>query len=216
MQPKALLFDLDGTLLDSASIIATVLDSMRAEQGRDALQLATYKSWISLGAEQLVANALQLPATQVLDALAEFRRRYRLLPTPPASLFPGASATLAALHGAGWRLAVCSNKPEVLCRKALQELGLARYFGSVVGGDTAPFPKPHAAPLQHALAELQVAAPRALLVGDSTVDQQAAAAAGLPFIFFTGGYDDGVAAGTPRASIARLDQLPHLLTELLP
>jgi phosphoglycolate phosphatase len=162
-----------------------------------------------------VARALDLPPTAVLDSLAEFRRRYRLLPTPPASLFPGAAATLAALHGAGWRLAVCSNKPEVLCRKALQDLGLDHYFGSVVGGDTAPFPKPHAAPVQHALAELQVAAPRALLVGDSTVDQQAAAAAGVPFIFFTGGYDDGVAAGTPRASIDRLGQLPDLLAHLL-
>jgi phosphoglycolate phosphatase len=147
----------------------------------------------------------------VPSALAEFRRRYRALPTPPETLFPGAADTLAALAALGHPMAICSNKPEVLCVKVLQDLDLHRWFGSVVGGDSASSPKPHRAPLDHALAALSATDGPAVLIGDSTVDQEAAAAAGLPFIFFTGGYDDGVQPGTPYASIDRLHQLLALL-----
>lgn len=211
MRPVALLFDLDGTLIDSAAVIATVLNGMRAEQGDAALPVASYRGWISLGAEQLVGNALGLPMAGVPPALAEFRRRYRALPTPPETLFPGVADTLAALAEQGYRMAICSNKPEVLCNKVLQDLDLQRWFGCVVGGDSAASPKPHRAPLDHALAALSASGGPAVLIGDSTVDQEAATAAGIPFIFYTGGYDDGVRPGTPYASIDRLPQLLALL-----
>lgn len=211
MRPPALLFDLDGTLVDSAAVIATVLNGMRAEQDQAAWPVASYRGWISLGAEQLVGNALGLHMDAVPAALAEFRRRYRALPTPPETMFPGVADTLAALAGQGYPMAVCSNKPEVLCIKVLQDLDLLHRFGSVVGGDSAASPKPHRAPLDHALAALSAAGKPAVLIGDSTVDQEAAAAAGIPFIFFTGGYDDGVVPGTPYASIDRLPELLALL-----
>jgi phosphoglycolate phosphatase len=206
-----LLFDLDGTLVDSASTIGQVLNAMRAARGHAPHDSARYRSWVSLGAEQLIANALDAAPDQVAELLAAFRAAYRELPTPASALYPGVAAVLAALHAQGYRMAICSNKPQALCAKVLRDTGLEPYFQVVVGGDTASHPKPHAAPLEHALAALGAQPDQAVLIGDSTVDQRAAAAAGLPFIFFRGGYDDGVQDGGLHAAIDLLEHLPALL-----
>jgi phosphoglycolate phosphatase len=165
---------------------------MRESQGREPLPLNSYRRWISLGAQGLVSNAMDAEVQNVSSLVLEFRCRYRELPTPVNTLFPGVAETVVALAASGVRLGICSNKPEHLCRKVLLETGLSDYFGCVVGGDTASQPKPHRQPLDHALKALGAIAQSAILVGDSTADQRAAYAAQLPFVFFTGGYDDGV------------------------
>lgn len=195
MSIDTVLFDLDGTLLDSAPLVGRILNGMRESQGRAPLSLNSYRQWISLGAADLVGNAMEAEAQNVSTLVLEFRRRYRELPTPTNTLFPGAAETVAALAASGVRLGICSNKPEHLCHKVLLETGLSDYFGSVVGGDTISQPKPHRQPLDYALEALGATAPSAILVGDSTVDQRAAHAAQLRFVFFTGGYDDGVDVG---------------------
>jgi phosphoglycolate phosphatase len=124
------------------------------------------------------------------------------------TLFPGVAETLAILTASGVHLGLCSNKPEHLCRKVLSDTGLAPYFGSVVGGDTTSQPKPHRQPIDCALDALGSAAEFAILVGDSTVDQRAADAAKVPFVFFSHGYDDGVNVGAARW---RVDALPEVL-----
>lgn len=211
MPRDVLLFDLDGTLVDSAATIGQVLNDMRAARGHPPHDVARYRSWVSLGAEQLIAHALDAGPQQVPELLAAFRTAYRELPTPASALYPGVAAVLQALHDQGYRMAICSNKPEALCAKVLRDTGLERYFTVLVGGDTATHAKPHRAPLDLALAGLQANASHAVLIGDSTVDQRAAAAAGLPFIFFRGGYDDGVHADSAHAAIELLEHLPALL-----
>lgn len=204
----AILFDLDGTLVDSAPVIASILNDMRAEQGSLPLPVACFRRWISLGAADLVSRSLAVPLPDIASALEDFRGRYGAMPTPGACLFPGVPETLAILAESGVRLGICSNKPAHLCRKILQETGLFAHFGAIVGGDTAPRPKPHREPLDHALDLLGAHPARAIFVGDSTVDQQAAVAAGVPFVFFAAGYDDGV---DERMAWARIESVPQIL-----
>lgn len=205
------LFDLDGTLLDSAPLARCILNDMRESQGRKPLPLSSYRQWISLGAADLVGNAMEAEAQIVSTLVQEFRHRYREFPTPMDTLFPGVAETVAALAAAGIRLGICSNKPEHLCRKVLLETGLNDYFGSVVGGDTVSQPKPHRQPLDYALEALGATATSAILVGDSTVDQRAAQAAQLPFVFFTGGYDDGVDVGATHWCINAVTQVLDII-----
>lgn len=201
MALEAILFDLDGTLHDSAATIGAVLNGMRVERAATPLPHSHYRTSVSLGAHELIVRTFDVDGHAVPPLLDEFRARYRVLPTPPEIVFDGVDVALAALREAGLRLAICSNKPQALCEKVLQETGLRDYFHCVVGGDSAPHAKPHRAPLDLALDMLGVSAGSALLVGDSTVDQRAARNAGLPFVFFRAGYDDGVTLAADEWSI---------------
>lgn len=207
MSIDTILFDLDGTLLDSAPLVGLILNGMRENQGRAPLPLSSYRQWISLGATDLVGNAMEAEAQNVPTLVKEFRHRYRELPTPINTLFPGVMETIVALAASGVRLGICSNKPEHLCRKVLIETGLSDHFGCVVGGDTVSQPKPYRQPLDYAMGALGAAAPSTIFVGDSTVDQRSADAAQLPFVFFTGGYDDGVDVGAAYWCIDAVTQV---------
>jgi phosphoglycolate phosphatase len=189
----AIIFDLDGTLIDSAPVIGCVFNEMRQTRGKNPWPTDSFREWISLGAASLVCHAMEVPAEAAPPLLDEFRHRYALTPTPKETLYLGVPETLTALHSRGFKLAICSNKPEPLCHKVLRETGLEHFFTCVVGGGKVARPKPDRMPLDFCLASLSVTPDRALFVGDSTVDQRAASAAGVPFAFFEAGYDDGVA-----------------------
>ena len=171
---KAVIFDLDGTLIDSTPIIGKVLNSMREENSLPTLPLDNYRNWISLGAIDLVEKATVGIIGNLDDLLAEFRRRYWLIPTSVESLYSGADWVIKELASHDIKLAICSNKPEHLCKKVLDEIQLLDYFHSVVGGDTATKSKPHREPIDFALRELEAKFGSALFVGDSVVDQNAA------------------------------------------
>lgn len=188
MAAGALLFDLDGTLVDSARDIAAVLSAIRAERGGAAVPVATVRTLVSLGAETLVRHALGEVAGDPQADLATFRTRLRAAPSDPAIVYPGVPAALAALAAAGWRMAVVTNKPEALAVALLATHGLDRHFAAVVGGDTAARAKPDPAPLHHALARLGAGAETALFVGDSDVDAAAARALAIPLLVYRGGY----------------------------
>ncbi len=207
MSIDTILFDLDGTLVDSAPIVGRILNDMRVAQGREPLPLGCFRQWISLGARELVGRAMEAEMEEVSAFVQEFRRLYQELPTPADTLFPGVAETVAVLAASGVRLGLCSNKPEHLCRKVLLETGLGDHFGTVVGGDTVSQPKPHRQPLDYALEVLGATTRSAVLVGDSTVDQCAAHAAQLPFVFFTGGYNDGVNVDAAHWRIDAVSQL---------
>ena len=113
-----------------------------------------YRVWSSRGGNYLVGHALEAGPEAVGALLDEFRRRYHELPTPMESVFPGARELLEQLTDAGCRLAICSNKPQRLCHKLLEETGLIRFFGAIVGGDTLDKSKPDPAPLTYALSRL--------------------------------------------------------------
>lgn len=208
---RAVIFDLDGTLVDSAPLIGAILNGMRAERGLAALPQESFRNLVSLGATELVGNAMGVESASADELVTEFRRRYAAAPTPPESLFDGVQDTLDALADRRIALAICSNKPEALCRKVLADTNLLRYFGVVVGGDTTEHSKPHKKPILEALVGVGAVADEGVLVGDSTVDQRGAAATGLRFVFFSGGYDDGVVRGDCFGIVEKSSQIEQLL-----
>ncbi len=195
----AIVFDLDGTLVDSAPDIRAVASAVLEAEGAPGLSLAETRAFIGNGAPVFVQRMIAargLPGDDATRArlLGAFLARYDSA-LGLTRLYPGAAAALAALAAAGHALGLCTNKPAGPTRALLAHLGLAGTFAAVVCGDTLPRRKPDPAPLRHCLAAL--GAPGGLFVGDSEVDAETAARAGLPFVLFTSGYRK-----TPVAAIA--------------
>jgi phosphoglycolate phosphatase len=209
MKLKAVLFDLDGTLVDSAQAIGDVLNQMRLERNLDCLEIQKYREWVSLGANSLIENSLEMPTSDTDLYLQDFRKRYGAKKTTNADIFPHVEETLIKLKALGVDLGICSNKPIHLCKKVLSDLNLDGYFSCVVGGGSASSSKPSREPVDLALSMLGHSHCNALLVGDSTVDQVASKNSGLPFIFFSGGYDDGV-------DFTQVAAIIHSMGDLIP
>lgn len=215
-QPAALLFDLDGTLVDSAVTIALALSELSAVRGGGPAEVATVRRLVSRGAPALVRETLGPLAGDEAQDVAAFRAILAGIPADPAMIFPGVVEALDTLMGAGHRCAVVTNKPESLTRLLLDQLDMTRFFGAVVGGDTLPTCKPDPAPLRHALAQLDTPAP-AIMIGDSAVDARAAEGAGLPFMLYARGYEaDGCSAGLVAGRFEEFRHLPASIGRLLP
>ncbi len=218
---RALLFDLDGTLLDTALDIALALRRAFADQGHEAPGEAQVRTMIGRGAPMLVQRALawralELEAAQQAALLEGFFHHYgRLqeLDECAAQPYPGVREGLARLAAQRLPMAVVTNKQERFARGLLQRLGLAPCFAQVVGGDTCERRKPDPQPLQWACAQLGVAAAHALMVGDSVNDVQAARAAGMRVVCVPYGYNEGADPRTLPcdAFVPALDELPALL-----
>jgi len=184
------IFDLDGTLIDSAPICMTILNMMLAERGsarrvtRDDIA-----PLLSLGGERLIAETLAEDCGDIADELRHFRAQYATRATPASCLYPGVRAGIKALHAAGFRLSVCSNKPQALCDKTLNDLGLAPYVDFVVGGRADVAAKPARAMIDLILSHHHVSAEKCLFVGDSGIDLSTARGVNMPFIYVTYGYD---------------------------
>lgn len=219
---SCLVIDLDGTLVDTAPDLAAALNRLLAEEGLPGVGLAEVAGLVGDGAAKLVERGLAAggaaAAPERLPAYVErFLVHYGAAPAALSRPYPGVVETLEALAGAGWRLAVCTNKPQGLSEAVLRGLGLERYFRAVGGGDRFASRKPAG---EHVLATLELAGARrgeAAMVGDSGNDVQAARAAGLPAVVVGYGYSRVPAdeLGADRV-IAGFAELPAALAELLP
>jgi phosphoglycolate phosphatase len=186
---KAVIFDLDGTLIDSAPDIHAAVNRMLAEQGLLALDLAKVIGFIGNGLPKLVELVMQargIDMTRHADLTATVLAFYSAASADLTVLYPNVRTTLETLKSYGYRLAVCTNKPEAATHLILSEFGLADYFDVVIGGDTLPQRKPDPTPLLTTVARLS--ANQSLYVGDSEVDAETARAAGISFALFTEGY----------------------------
>lgn len=210
-----LLFDLDGTLVDSAPAIAQALSQISIGRGGAKLDVNKVRRLVSQGVETLVASTLGTAGRYLADDIAQFRDTLRRLPADPEWLYPDVAAALAALAESNFKLAVVTNKPEAMSRQLLHGLDLDRYFGAVVGGDTVATMKPDTAPVLHTLSLLGSAVEQAIFVGDSVVDAAVSAALSLPFILHAGGYDPLSCTAFPvAASFLKFTELPHLCLRL--
>ena len=190
---NVLIFDLDGTLIDSAPDLHRSLNAVLAEQGRAAVSLADIRAMVGDGAAKLVERGFADTGDSVepdaLPALVQrFLHHYSAGRHALTSAFPGVADTLAALGARGCRLGVCTNKPYAPTMEILNLLGLTRFFGAVSGGDSLPVRKPDPGHLLGTLNLLGVTAESAVMIGDSANDVAVARAAGVPAVVVRYGY----------------------------
>ena len=214
---SAIIFDLDGTLLDTAPDIRAVANAVLAEEGgAPPLSLAETRAFVGEGARRFIERIIAargLAPGRHAPMHTAFLARYDGavgLSRP----MPGAIKALAALAAAGHRLGLCTNKPARPTRAVLRHFSLDGIFASVIGGDSLPTRKPDPAPLLAVLEAL--GGGPALYVGDSETDAATARAARLPFALFTEGYRKTEIAAIPHdAAFSDFAELPAIATRLI-
>ncbi len=214
------IFDLDGTLIDSAPDLAAALNRVLVEDGRRTLALAEVIGMIGDGAPKLVERALA--ATGALpgaDGVGDIRRRFLAhydtalaVETRP---FPHVEETLARLRDEGWRFAVCTNKPTGPAEKVLAQLALADWFDAIIGPDRVAARKPDPAHVHAVLDEVGARHETAVMVGDSPHDVAAARQAGVAAIAVSYGYaGDEIHGAGAHLVIDSFLALPEALNRL--
>jgi phosphoglycolate phosphatase len=194
---RGYLFDLDGTLVDTAPDISAALNHALGISGLEGVDESLTRHWIGHGSRVLVQQALQHQRGPE-DALAEVQRQfleyYERHIADHGRPYPHVVESLQVLRDRGARLAVVTNKLTRLALPLLQALDLTQLFHALVCGDTAAQPKPAADPALHACAAMGLEAAESLLVGDSETDVACARAAGCPVVCVADGYNHGVPA----------------------
>lgn len=191
---KGVVFDLDGTLIDSAPDLHAALNRELAKAGRDAVTLEQVKSWVGDGVSKLIERAYgatgRVPEGADLDAAIEsYLKDYEANSTVLTHAYPGAEAALKALHADGLALGLCTNKPQAATREVLRGLGLETFFDAIVGGDVLDgIRKPDPRHLLAVVDALGLEAGGTLFIGDSPADIGAAKAARLPVVAVSFGY----------------------------
>ena len=193
MTPEAVVFDLDGTLADTAADICAALNDALATRGYEPLEAADVRLMIGKGPKVLVERALKhlgvYPASALVKTLTEqFVRSYAKQGNGLSSLFESVDECLDELSARGIPFAVCSNKPHEFCVSLLSDLGVADRFSAIQGSGHGLPKKPDPAMLHSVLEKMGVAADRALYVGDSETDVKTARAAGIPVALVEYGY----------------------------
>jgi phosphoglycolate phosphatase len=218
---SAVLFDLDGTLLDTVADIALALNRTLLEYGCEALAEGDVRRMIGRGSPILIERAAAAQG-RALDgpvqaAMVErFFHHYgelEELNEDRAQPYAGAAAALCTLHDSGLSTAVVTNKQHRFADALLRRLNLRGWVDIVIGGDTCPRRKPDPQPLLFACESLHVPPAQALMVGDSVNDVQAARAAGIPIVCVTYGYNEGRDPRTLECDVLldTLAELPALL-----
>jgi phosphoglycolate phosphatase len=207
---RGLIFDLDGTLVDSYRAIAASLNHARAAYGLQALDDGTVRRSVGHGLEDLIA--CHVGTERVAQGVRLFREHYAGAFAGGTVALPGAVDTLRRLHSAGYRIGVASNKPARFSGPILEQLGMRRYVGSVGGPDVAGSTKPDPAMIRLCLDELELGSGEAAYVGDMVLDVESADRAGLPVVLVPGGSSTPEELrGTGRMVVDSLAALADLL-----
>lgn len=186
---RGLVFDLDGTLIDSRGDITRAVNHVLEGSGRAPLPLTTVASYVGDGAVMLMQRATQLAAgSPELERLCElFRDYYAAHATEHTLVYPGVRETLERLRHSPYRVALCTNKPRVITDRVLEQLQLNQYFEATVCADDLPFKKPHPAPLLAIAGRLNLDASELVMIGDGSQDVLCGKAAGARTVGVTYG-----------------------------
>ena len=215
----AIIFDLDGTLIDSVGDIHGALNQMLAQAGYDPLAIEMVTSFVGKGSSNLVKRVIDyvgLPDDAASHAhyLSEFLDIYTSAPAKFTTVFDHVHEVLTDFQSSGIALGLCTNKPEAPTNVVLNAFGLTTFFGSIVSGDRLPSRKPDPAMLHLVMKELAVE--NCLFVGDSEVDVATAKAAGVPVALFTRGYrQTPVAELAPDFDFDHFQDLPAIAAPFL-
>ena len=218
MNSSLLVFDLDGTLVDSVPDLRAALNEMLRERGRPPLSLPQVKRMVGDGAPAMVARALAATGPEAIDAggaLARFLEIYEANPVRLTRLYPEVRRTLTELRRRGYRTAICTNKPQRATIAVVEGLGLGDLFDGIAGGDHFPVRKPDPGHLLGLIAQLGARREASVMIGDNENDAAAARAARVPLILMRYGYarvdPESLAAD---ALLDHFGELPEALTRL--
>ena len=208
---ELVIFDLDGTLVDSIPDLTDAVNEFLRASGRPDLAMDDVRRLVGKGARNLVERALGNGTEEEVEkALAIFLAYNEAHIADKTIMYPGVAETLHELRRQGLRMAVVTNKTEFLSRKLLSVIGIDRYFDLILGADSLPFRKPSPEPVLKALADLHIAPSGAIMVGDSINDIAAGRAAGLATVGCTFGYGDDVELSQAEYLIDAMGQLLQL------
>lgn len=216
-----LVFDLDGTLVDSAPDLVGTLNVILAQEGVAPLPLAEARAFIGHGARRLMergfaAQGLSIKSEAMPELFGRFIAHYEAHIADESRPFPGVVEALTQMKAAGAKLAVCTNKLTGLSNQVLHALDLARFFDAVVGADAAPAAKPDP---RHLIAAIEAAggdSARSVMVGDASTDAGAARAAKVSLILVSFGYTEIPAAELgPDILLDRFEDMPDACVRLL-
>ncbi|MBK9384017.1 MAG: HAD-IA family hydrolase [Planctomycetes bacterium] len=214
--PRAVLFDLDGTLIDSLADIARAANHVRERRGLAPLPPRAVAACVGDGATELVRRVLETPYLDDLelrDEVRSYRQFYEEHPVVETQLYPGIRELIEDLRADGRALAVVTNKPEEISRRILRALELERPFGALIGGDSAAERKPSALPIRLALERIGAEAREAWMIGDGAQDVRAARAAGVVACAVGWGFGDraALAEAKPERRVSDVAGLRRLL-----
>jgi phosphoglycolate phosphatase len=219
MPQPIIVFDLDGTLIDTAPDLVDTLNIVFAREGLPSLPFAKARTLIGGGARAMIAHGLAAEGRDVPPALldklfADFITHYSAHIADRSKPFPGLEGALDRLAGDNFRLAVCTNKLEGLSLKLLRALGLAQRFAAICGQDTFGVQKPDPVMLRKTIAAGGGRLDAAIMIGDSETDVRTARAAGVPIIAVDFGYTPRpVAEFRPDRVITHFNHLPAAIAE---
>ena len=207
-ETKLMVFDLDGTLVDTAADLVAALDVALSGRGYPRSDFELARRWIGHGARHMIRNALEFHEIAFDESLIEamfrdFLAYYQDNISRHSRPFPAVLEALDDLSAHGWTFAVCSNKHERMCRLLLDELGMSERFRAIAGGDTYGVSKPDPGHLLGTIADAAGHRDRTIMVGDAATDVDAARAASIPVVGVTFGY----------TSIPMRDLAPDILLE---
>ncbi|QFQ86807.1 phosphoglycolate phosphatase [Paracoccus kondratievae] len=218
LAPRPVIFDLDGTLIDSVPDIHACVNAVLRLHDIRPLTLDQVRGFVGGGVDllwQKISGATGLPREAHRDLVASFMTRYHGA-TNLTRLYPHVTEALGVLADRGYPLGICTNKPLGPTQKVLDHFGIAQLFRVVIGGDSLPQRKPDPAPLRAAFAALGADSeqPRGVYVGDSEFDEECARNTGVPFLLFTRGYrKTPVEQMTHQAAFDDFATLPLLVEE---
>jgi phosphoglycolate phosphatase len=221
MPAPTIVFDLDGTLVDTAPDLIATLNSVLAREGLPPVAFAAARNMVGGGARAMIerglaAEGLTLGTAEVERLCGQFIEHYAAHIADRSRPFPGVEAALDALIGGGCRLAVCTNKLEWLSFRLLRALGLADRFAAICGADTFGVQKPDAAILHGTVARAGGHPDMAIMVGDAITDIAVARAAGIAVIAVDFGYSEiPIAELAPDRIVSSFERLPAVAFALL-
>lgn len=216
--PKAVLFDLDGTLVDSAADLAVSINKVLASRSLGPLSIGSVRGMIGHGIRTLVARAHQacdmpLGEVQLDQATSSMHAVYATRLVQQTSLMPGAVTAIDAAKSLGISMALVTNKPERFAREIVKHFGLLERFAVIIGGDTGMPRKPEPDMLLVAARELGVSPSGSLMVGDGEADIAAANSAGMPSLLVGTGYENSEGTPAPSYRMNTLEHFPVWLRE---
>ena len=221
MPVEALIFDLDGTLVDTAPDLTAATNHALSLIGRRPISDAEAKNFVGHGSRALIKLGCEATG-EMVDEATLTRLNVALLDyyadniAGHSVIFDGLLDVLHKARDAGLKLGVCTNKVERLSHKLLAELNMADYFGAVVGGDTLPIMKPDPAPYREVARRLGVDASRTIMFGDSETDIRTAQNTGVPVVAVTFGYTpQPVETYNPTHVISHYDQAWDIIAKYL-